>query len=73
MYSVGRGSNLTSAAEDTFIFGLLKEKCSYLETILQASVHMFFHPCPHSVIDIIHIISLILPQFECDSGVSVST
>lgn len=55
MHSVARSSNLISAAEDIFMFVILKQNYCYLENISQASLHIFFQPYFDSIIDIINI------------------
>jgi len=64
MYSVARSSNFISADEDTFMFGILKQKYCYLEHISQASVQILVHSYLESITDIINITLLILRQFD---------
>ena len=71
MHSVARSSNLISAVEDTFMFGILKQKYCYLENISQASVHIFVHPYLDSITDIINIKLLILTLLDNESSVTI--
>ena len=60
MHSVARSSNLISAVENIFMFGILKQKYCYLKNISQASVHIIVHPYLDSITAIVNITLLIL-------------